>query len=171
MKTIHEYKDQELQWFHPNKFKGEYELRGGDEVFARFHLKGTCGSQIVAETANGDWIIKRKGFGQSITILVLDSQAELATIKRRMSGQSTLLTLKGCEYRWRCTSFWRDVWTWFNNEDTPLLHLLRGSRVQLEPAALEIPDPDLALLATIGWYLHKQQEEEATVAAIVPIIG
>ena len=69
MKTIHEYKDQELQWLHPNKFKGVYELRGGDEVFARFHLKGTCGSQIVAETVNGNWIIQRKGFGQSIAIL------------------------------------------------------------------------------------------------------
>lgn len=151
------------------KFNGIYELHGGDELFARFHLKGTYGSQIVAETANGNWIIKRKGFGQSITILDLNSQAELATIKRSMSGQSTLLTVDGREYRWRCTSFWRDVWTWLNNEDMPLLHLIRGSRVQLEPAAHDLPD--LALLTTLGWYLHKQQEEEATIAAIVPIIG
>ena len=169
MKSINEYEDQELQWIHSNKFQGEYELRGGDEVFTRFHLKGPCGSQIVAETAHGNWIIKRKSFGQSITILDLDSQSELATIKRGMSGQSTLLTTDGREYRWRCTSFWRDVWTWLNNEDTPLLRLIRGSRVQLEPAAQDLPD--LALLATLGWYLHKQQEEEATVAAIVPIIG
>ena len=80
MKSINEYEDQELQWIHPNQFQGEYELRGGDEVFTRFHLKGTCGSQIVAETANGKWIIKRKGFGQSFTILDLDSQVELAAI-------------------------------------------------------------------------------------------
>jgi len=93
MKTMNEYKDQELQWLHPNKFKGIYELRGGEEVFARFHLKGTCGSQIVAETANGNWIIQRKGISQSITILDLDSQSELANIKRSMSGQSTLTPL------------------------------------------------------------------------------
>ena len=56
MKSIHEYNDQELQWIHPNKFKGEYELRGGDEIFARFHLVGANGShQIVAETLNGNW--------------------------------------------------------------------------------------------------------------------
>jgi len=169
MKSINECIGQELQWIHPNKFNGEYELRGDDEVFARFHLKGACGSQICAETANGNWIIKRKGIGQTITILALDSQSEIATIKRGMSGQSTLLTLDGHEYRWRCTSFWRDVWTWLNNEDTPLLHLRRGSRVQLEPAAHDLPD--LALLTTLGWYLHKQQEDEATIAAIVPIIG
>ncbi len=50
----------------------------------------------------------------------------------------------------------------------PLLHLTRGSRVQLEPAAQDLPDLDL--LTTLGWYLHKQQEEEATVSAIVPVI-
>jgi hypothetical protein len=170
MNSMNECKDQELQWVHPNKFKGEYELRGSDEVFVRFHLNGAFGSrQIVAETANDKWIIKRKGFGQTITILAFDSQAELATIKRSISGKSTLLTLDGREYRWRCASFWRDVWTWINNEDTPLVHLIRGSRIQLEPDAHDLPD--LALLATIGWYLHKQQEEEATVAAIVPVIG
>ena len=170
MKSINECTDQELQWVHPNKLKGEYELRGGDEVFARFHLNGVSGShQIVAETANGNWIIKRKRFGQTITILAFDSQSELATIKRGMSGQSTLLTPDDHEYRWRCTSFWRDVWTWFNNEDTPLLHLIRGSRVQLEPAALDLPD--LAILTTTGWFLHRLQEQDATVAAIVPIIG
>jgi hypothetical protein len=169
MKTINKYKNQELQWIHPHKFKGEYELCGGDEVFVRLHLNGACGSQMSAETANGNWIIKRKGFGQTISILALDSQSELATIKRGMSGQSILLTLDGSEYRWRCTSFWRDIWTWFNNEDTHLLDLIRGSPLQLKPAAHDLPD--LALLATIGWYLHKQQEEEATVAVIVPVIG
>ena len=131
MKSIYESIDQELQWIHPNKFNAEYELRSGDEVFARFHLKGACGSQICVETANDNWIIKHKGFGQTITILALNSQSELATIKRGMSGQSTLLTLDGRENRWRCTSFWRDVWTWLNNENTPLLQLVRGSRVQL----------------------------------------
>src|SRR3974390_2639069 len=125
MKSINEYKDQELQWVHPKKFKGEYELRGGDEVFIRLHPNGAWGSQIVAETANGNLIVKRKGFGQTVSIQSENSQSELATIKRSMSGQSTLLMFDGHEYRWRCASFWRDIWTWFNNEDTPLLHLIR----------------------------------------------
>jgi hypothetical protein len=168
MKSINEYKDQELRWVRPDKFKGEYELRGGDEVFVRLHQQGAWGSQFIAETANGNLLIKRKGFGQSIIILSGDTQSELASIKRGMTGQSTLLTFDGHEYRWRCKSFWRDIWTWSNDEDTLLLQLIRGSRVQLETAAYDLPD--LALLATIGWYLHKQQEEEATVAAVVPVI-
>lgn len=168
MKSINERIGQELRWVHPKVLRGEYELREGDEVFARFQMKGGCGSQVCVETANGNWLIKRKGISQAITILTLDSQTELATINRSMSGKVTLRTLDGYEYSWRCTSFWRDIWTWFNIENTPLLHLRRGSHIQLEPAAHNLPD--LALLATLGLYLHKQQEEEATVASIVPII-
>lgn len=56
-----------------------------------------------------------------------------------------------------------------NDEGTRLLSMKRGARVQLESAAQGLPD--LALLVTLGWYLHKLQEEEAAVtAAIVPII-
>jgi hypothetical protein len=168
MKSINECTFQELQWTHPNAISGEYELRGGDEVFARFHMKGAFSSQIEAETANGNWIIKRKGISRTIVVMTRDSQTELATVKRHMSGQAKLLTLDGREYIWQCESFWRDVWTWLNNEGTSLLHLTRGSRVQFEPAAKDIPD--LGLLTTLGWYLHKQQEEEATVSAVVPVI-
>ncbi len=155
MKSINECIGQELQWIHPNVLNGEYELRGGDELFARFQWKGAFRSQVCVETTNGNWKIVQKGVSQTITVLSLDTQTELATIKRSISGQGT--------------SFWRDVWTWLNNEGTSLLHLIRGSCVQLEPAAQDLPD--LALLTTLGWYLHKQQEEEATVAAIVPITG
>ena len=168
MKSINEYTDHELQWIQPKKFRGEYELRGGYEVFVRLHRDGAWGSQIVAESANGSWILKRKSFGQTIAILDFEAKSELAIVKRGMGGQSTLRTLDSREYSWRCTSFWRDVWAWFNNEDTLLLQLMRGSRVQLEPTAHDVPD--LALLAMLGWYLHKQQEEEATVAAVVPVI-
>jgi hypothetical protein len=169
LKSINDCIGQELQWIHSNVFSSEYELRAGDELFARFHWKGAFSSQVIAETTNGNWKIKQKGMSQTITVLSLDSQTELATIKRSMSGQATLLTPDDREYKWQCTSFWRDVWTWLNNEGTTLLHLTRGSRVQLEPAAQNLPD--LALLTALGWYLHKQQEEEATVASIVPIIG
>ena len=87
MKTMNEYKDQELQWLHPQKFNGVYELRGGDEVFAGFNLKGPFGSHIVAETANGNWIIKRKGLGQSITILAIraiNKAAQSQTVGKRI---------------------------------------------------------------------------------------
>jgi hypothetical protein len=169
MKSINDYSAQELQWVHPNLLSAEYELRAGDEVLARLHWKGALTARVHAETADGSWMIERKGFRQTITVLAPDAHTELATIKRGMSGQATLLFADGREYRWHCTSFWHDVWTWINNEDTPLLHLKRGVQVHLEPAAQGLPD--LALLTALSWYLHKQQEEETTIAAIVPIIG
>jgi hypothetical protein len=169
MKSINDYSGQELQWVHPNLLTAQYDLRAGDEVLARLHWKGALTSQVVAETADGSWVIERKGIRQIITVVALDVQTELATIKSGMSGQATLLFADGREYRWQCTSFWRDVWTWVNTEGTSLLHLKRGAKVHLEPAAQGLPD--LALLTALGWYLHKQQEEEAAIAAIVPIIG
>ncbi len=169
MKSLNEYSGQELQWSHPNLLSSEYELRAGDELLARLHWQGAFTSRVHVDTADGSWMIERKGIRQSITVLALDTQTELATIKRGMSGQAILLFADGHEYRWQCTSFWHDVWTWVNTEGTPLLHVKRGAHVQLEPAAQGFPD--LALLTALGWYLHKLQEEEAAIAAIVPIIG
>jgi len=170
MKSINEYIGQELQWVHPHLLRPEYELRAGDEVLARLSSKRALSSLVRAETANGLWMFERKGTRQAITIKALDAHTELASIKRGMSGQATLLFPDGREYRWQCSSFWHDVWTWLNDEGTPLLHLKRGTQVQLELVAQDLPE--LALLATFGWYLHKQQEEEAaTVAAIVPVIS
>jgi hypothetical protein len=170
MKSLNEFVGQELQWVHPHLLRSQYELRAGDELLARVYLKGAFRSQAYIETADGNWMIERKGMRQAITVLVPDTRAELATIKRGMSGQATLLFYDGREYRWQCTSFWHDVWTWLNNEGTPLLQVKRGTRIQLEPAAQGLPE--LALLTTLGWYLHKQQAEEAaSIAAIVPVIG
>lgn len=170
MKSINEFIGQELQWVHPRLLRSEYELRADDELLARIHRKGAFRSQASIETAAGNWMIEQKGLHKIITVLLPDAYTELATIKRGMSCQATLSFLDGREYRWQRTSFWHDTWTWLNQEGTPLLHLRRGVHVQFEPAAQDLPE--LALLAALGWFLHKQQEEEAVaVAAIVPVIG
>jgi hypothetical protein len=170
MKSINEYIGQELQWVHPHLRRREFELRAGDEVLARSSFKGAPSSQVRAESATGLWTFGRTGLRQAITVLALDARTEPATVKRGMNGHATLLIPDGREYRWQCSSFWRDAWTWLNDECTPLLHLKSGTHVQLEQAARGLPE--LALLATLAWYLHRQQEEEAaSIAAIVPIMG
>ena len=169
MKSINEYIGQELRWVHPQLRRREYELRAGDEVLVRISYTGALSSQVRAETAAGLWTFGRTGLRQAITILALDERTEPATVKRGMNGQATLLFPDGREYLWQSSSFWHDVWLWLNDEGTPLLHLKRGAQVQLEQAARDLPE--LALLATLAWYLHKQQEKEATsVTSIVPII-
>lgn len=170
MKSINDYCGQELQWVHSHLLRPEYELRAGDEVLARLFSKRAFSSRVRAETAAGLWMFERKGLRQAITIQTLDTHTELASVRRGMNGQATLLFPDGREYRWQCSSFWHDVWIWLNQEGAPLLHLKRGTHVQLEPAARDLPE--LALLTTLGWYLRKRQEEEAAaVAAIVPVIS
>jgi hypothetical protein len=170
MKSINECIGQELRWVHPHLRRREYELRAGDEVLARNSYTGALSSQVRAESAAGFWTFGRTGLRQVITVLALDEHTEPTTVKRGMNVQATLLFPDGHEYRWQCSNFWHDGWTWLNDEGTPLLHLKRGTQVQLEAAAHDLPE--LALLATLGWYLHRQQEEEgASVAAIVPIMG
>ena len=78
MKSINECIGQELKWVHPKMISCEYELRGGDELFARFQWKGAIRSQVFVETTNGNWKIVQKGINQTITVLALDSQSELA---------------------------------------------------------------------------------------------
>ena len=81
MKSLNEYIGQELQWIHPNVLSSEYELRAGDEVLARLHWNAAFTSHGHAETADGSWAIERKGIRQTITVLALDTQTELATIE------------------------------------------------------------------------------------------
>ncbi|HLH63913.1 MAG TPA: hypothetical protein VKV20_19720 [Ktedonobacteraceae bacterium] len=170
MKSINECIGEELQWVHPHLLRAEYELRAGDEVLVSLSYSGAFSSQARAEAADGLWVFERKNLSRTITVLALDTRTELASVKRGMSGHSTLLFPDGREYRWQCSSFWHTVWTWFDQEGRPLLHLKRGKHVQLEPDACDLHD--LALLTTLGWYLYKQQEEEAaTAAAIVPVIS
>jgi len=170
MKSINEYSGQELQWIHPHLLHAASELRAGDEVLARLSSTGALSSRVRAETADGLWMFERTGLRQAITIQALEAHTELASVSRGMSGQATLLFPDGREYRWQCSSFWHDDWIWLDDEGTPLLHLKRGTHVQFEAAAHDLPE--LALLTTLGWYLRKQQEEEAaSVAAIVPVIS
>jgi hypothetical protein len=169
MKSLNEWNGQELQWVHPHLLRSEYELRAGDEVFVRISSKGALSSQVVVETAESHWMIERKGLHKTIRVLLQETGTELAIIRREGSDRATLVFPDGREYRWQRSSFWHEDRTWLDSEGTPLLHLKGGKHIQLEPAAQGLPE--LALLITLGWYLHKQKEQEAaTIAATVPTV-
>ena len=169
MKSFNEYSGQELQWVYPHLLRSDYELRAGDNVFARISSKGAVGTQVSVETADSQWVIERKGLHKAIRILLQETGTELATIKHEGSDRATLVFPDGREYRWQRSSFWHDDWTWLDSEGTPLLHLKGGKHIQLESAAQGLPE--LALLITLGWYLHQQKEQEAAIiAATVPVV-
>lgn len=174
MKSIVEYTGQELRWVHPNRKSPEYELRSGDEVLIRLSSHGMFMSQVRVDTEASTWIIERKGLLQTISVHSEEVQAptEVPNIERRMSGQVTLRFPDGHSYTWRCSSFWRNVWTWFDAEGAPLLQAAGKSSVRLESSAGRTEVGHLALLVGLSWFLHRVQEEGAAAAsAIVPVIG
>jgi hypothetical protein len=177
MNTLSEYAGQELRWVRPNRRRGEYELRAGDEALVRSSYEGAHGGRVRVEAGDDSWLIEQKGLAQRIIVAHLDTETELETpvVERSMTGRATVRFADGRSYRWQCASFWRDIWTWNNSEGTTLLQLKRGSQVQIEPAAQELTgerSTDLALLAALGWFLHKEYEQNAAYSgSLVPIVG
>ncbi|MDQ2717525.1 MAG: hypothetical protein M3Z08_21745 [Chloroflexota bacterium] len=170
MKSLNERSSNELRWVRSKGQRYMYELHAEDTVFATVYWKGFPHASALVESADGSWTITQKGLSQTITITDASSQADLATIRRSISGNVTLQTPAGREFRWRCTSFWRSIRTWVDADGRPLLHLKRGTIVQIEADAQGVPE--LALLVTLGWYLYKwQQEEGAFVAATIPMLS
>ena len=170
MKSVNALPSNELRWVRPKGQRHLYELRSDDEVLVTVNWKGGASASALFESANGSWTITRHGLAQTITIKDTSSQIDLAAIKREITGGVTLSLPNGRVFRWRCTSFWRSIWSWVDADDRSLLHLKRGASVQLEAGAQDLPE--LALLLTLGWYLYKQQQEEAAlVGAIVAITG
>ena len=170
MKPLNDLSSNELRWVRPKRQRHIYELRSEDEVLATVNWKGASSASALVESANGSWTITRHGLAQTITIKETNAQIDLAAIKRGITGNVILSLPDGRAFCWRCTSFWRSIWSWEDADGRPLLHLKRGTSVQLEAGAQDVPE--LAVLLTLGWYLYKQQQEEAAfVGAIVAITG
>ena len=85
MKSLSECIGQELQWVHPHLLKSEYELRAGNALLARIYSKGVFSSQVNVETADGNWMIERKGLHQTMRILHPDTGTIAATVPTVMS--------------------------------------------------------------------------------------
>ena len=170
MKSVNALPGNELRWVRPKGQRHIYELRSEDEVFVTVNWRGASNASALVESANGSWTITQHGLARTISMKDTSSHMDLAAIKRGITGSVTLALPDGRIFRWRCTSFWRSIWSWVDADGRPLLHLKRGTSVQLEAGAQDLPG--LAVLLTLGWYLFKlQQEEAAFVGTIVASMG
>jgi hypothetical protein len=87
MKAIREAAGQDLQWSGKKVVlfgKEEFELRAGDEVLAMLHAREKRTDWTCGEAADGRWALKSRniGSGEIVVITELDSQAEIAVVKR-----------------------------------------------------------------------------------------
>ena len=175
MKAIREAAGQDLQWIRTKWWKNEFELRSGDEVLAMLHAREKGTDWTCGEAADGRWALKSRniGSGEIVVITELDSQAEIAVIKRgRKHGlfqrdNDSLEFSDGKILTWHKASMWHDEWDWVDSEGRPLIHFQRGHHVVIEPLALSLPE--LSLLVIVGWQLMQLQQEarkKATVAGV-----
>ncbi len=151
MKAIREAAGQDLQWKRTKWWKNEFELRSGDEVLAMLHA--TSG-----EAADGRWAFKSRSFwNRDIVITELDSQAEIAVVKRGLILSSIGFS-DGRMLTWN-----NDDWDWVDSDGRPLIHFQRGKHVVLEPLALSLPE--LSLLVIVGRHLMELQGKERAAAS------
>ena len=175
MRSIREAGDQGLQWSSISLWQHRFALHAAGDVVARLRWEKTFGSLAVAETAEGSWTFKRRGFLRpSVTIRVPGADEDLATLSVHFRGEGSLLAPDGRVYQWTKASFWRSSWTWTDAGGQPLVHfepvlLKRSAAVKLEPAAL--PLHDLPLLVCLGWYLMVLMADDAGAVAAAAAAG
>lgn len=160
MIPIREADTAELYWVHPHLMKRQYELYGGSELLATLRWENLLGSLATAAAADGSWTFQRASFFQKHVVARLAASGEeVAQLKRNPGGSGVLLFNDARQYKWANTSFWRNEWVWRTNKDIPLIYFKKAKELELSPLALS--QPVLSLLAVLGWYLLKLQQEEA----------
>ncbi len=180
MKAIREAVGQELQWSSKKEGlfgKEEFELRSGDEVLALLHAREKGIDWTCGEAADGRWAFQSRniGSGEIVVIRELDSQAEIAVVKRgRKHGlfkrdNDYIAFLDGRIATWKKVSQWHDEWDWVDSNRRPLIHFQRGHYVVIEPLALALPE--LSLLVIVGWQLMRLQEEAREKAAVTAAVA
>ena len=180
MKSLREAAGQDLQWSSKKMGlfgEGEYALRAGDEVLALIHAREKGTDWICGEAVDGRWALQCRniGPGEILVIHELDSQAEIAVMKRgRKHGlfqrdHDTLAFSDGRLVTWKKASRWHDEWDWVDSNGRPLMHFQRGHHVVIEPLAFALPE--LSLLVIVGWQLMLLQEEAREKAAVTAAVA
>ncbi len=173
MKTLGDLIGHELKWVQPRRLNRRFELRAGDEVLATLSWQKKWGSLAVAETAGGQWTLKRSGFLRPrVTVRPAGSEADLALFAAGWWGDGVLEVVGGSRFFWKPTNFWRSEWVWSSSDGIPLLRIKAKARLvrmqgrlNVEPTAGSVPE--LMLLAVVGWYLLVLMSEEAASAAVI----
>ena len=170
MRSISEVVSQALVWVQPSLFQRTYELQASDDVVARLQLEGR--SFATGETAWQKWTFERAGFWRPrVTIQIRDS-GKTVVPKPAFGGASLLDLANGRQVRFGAANFWRSRWRWSDTvSEAPIMEfkvnqggMRMGGRLEIEMAMLD--DPELPLLAVLGWYLLVLRERGAAVAAV-----
>lgn len=150
----------------------DYELRLNGKAVGRLRRPGWFSSSFVAETPDGAWTFRRSGcLGSGAQILDSSSQQQIATFKSKWGRGGTLTFADGQTFQLSCKGWWRPIWSVVEENDQPVLHIHRRERIVEVPPRMAAPSR-LPLLIMFTWYRVLQAEEDtASAAMVVAVIG
>ena len=102
------------------------------------------------------------------------SEQNIALFYPSWTGGGTLERTGKPPLRFKSANFWRSQWDWEADETSPLIHFksrhgLLKTQGTLEIATGAAGEPDLALLALLGWYLLLLFADDAAAASTAAV--
>jgi hypothetical protein len=147
----------QLEWAHVPGTHG-YQLLVGNQHFATLTWQKGTGSIAAAESSEGRWTLKRRGFlWPGITVRSIATRRDLAVLRAQWR-ESTIQTVDGKVFRWARSGFKDPSWKVTDSDGRELLSFeprrrgkhLEGCVVTASPEAGS--HPSLLLLLILGWY-------------------
>jgi hypothetical protein len=117
MRTIESVIGRELQWVQPSFLKMEFELKNSNIVVAKLEFKHLISEEARAESADGCWKFKRKGFWKTtISVSACDDDIPIVSFEGKRWGKIFPIQLPGGEHVKIVTDFWG--WTFSLQTET-----------------------------------------------------
>ena len=158
-----------LEWRQESMKRRFYELKGGDSTYGTLRFMTAFGSLAEAESSEGKWTFKRRGFfSPNIGARRTGSEEDVLVYTPKWTGmKGEIRTTQGERLAFHSEGFWGQQWVLASVAGRPLIRfenhgvLRHSSNVTLEPGARE--RSDLALLAGFCWYILLLHMEDASV--------
>jgi hypothetical protein len=149
----------DLVWLRPNLFRRELVLEAGSDRVASLTWPRWYSFDVVAESADGRWLIhQRRGWRRSFRVVSdADAGTEVATFHYGWRGKGTVRFVSGAEYGWKREGFWRARYHWSRDPDKPLLTyrsviaFRKSFEMTIDPAARSLAE--LPVLVLLGGYV------------------
>jgi hypothetical protein len=147
-----------LRWLRTGESPLEFTLSAADALVARLRWLHSAGSLARAETASGEWTLKRGGFlNPHVTVRKPGGGENLARLTVHLSYHAIELA-SGVTYRFHRAGVLVPAWKITTEAGREVLHIepiregrkLVGGAVLAAPTAVDLSE--LLLLVVIGWY-------------------
>jgi hypothetical protein len=165
------YLDQ-WEWRESRTAKRQDELHFGERVAATLRWQGLLSNLAYAHSPEGEWTFDRpRILSREVEIRDAESNALVAILYVRWTGDATLEFADGRTIDWSPTNFWQTRWAFFDNDERALISFVDTSRLLEARTAVTfyrsgLSEQESALLTLFGRYLMiLHRNDSAAIAA------